>query len=59
MIKLKKIRLKNYCGYKDFELDLTDGDGDGIKTWAMFFGPNGTFKSTFLRAVESLANPSF
>ena len=57
MIKLKKIRLKNYCGYKDFELDLTDGDG--IKKWAMFFGPNGTFKSTFLRAVESLANPSF
>ena len=57
MIKLKKIKLKNYCGYKDFELDLTDGDG--VKKWLMLFGPNGTFKSTLLRAVELLANPSF
>jgi len=57
MIKLKRIKLINYCGYKDFELDLTEGDG--IKRWTIFFGPNGTFKSTFLRAVESLATPSF
>lgn len=57
MIKLKRIKLKNYCGYRDFELDLTDGDN--VKRWAMFFGPNGTFKSTFLRAVELLVNPSF
>jgi len=56
MIKLKRIRLKNYCGYRDFELDLTDGDS--IKTWAMFYGPNGTFKSTFLRAVDLLTSPT-
>lgn len=56
MIKLKKIKLKNYCGYKDFELDLTE-DGS-VKTWAMFYGPNGSFKSTFLWAVDLLASPS-
>ncbi len=56
MVKLKNIKLKNYCGYKDFELDLTDGEG--VKKWAMFYGPNGTFKSTFLYAVDLLANPS-
>ena len=32
MIKLKKIHLVNYCGYRDFELDLTDGD-DVRKLW--------------------------
>ncbi len=55
MIKLKKIKLKNYCGYKDFELDLTEGDG--VKKWLMFYGPNGSFKSTFLNAVMLLATP--
>lgn len=55
MIKLKKIKLINYCGYKDFELDLSDGDG--VRRWAMFYGPNGSFKSTFLRAVELLSSP--
>lgn len=57
MLKLKRIKLKNYCGYKDFELDLTEGNN--VKRWAMFYGPNGTFKSTFLRAVELLSNPSY
>ena len=56
-MKLKKIKLKNYCGYEDFELDLTEGND--VKKWVMFYGPNGTFKSSFLRAVESLATPSF
>lgn len=55
MIKLKKIKLINYCGYKDFELDLTSGEG--VSRWAMFYGPNGSFKSTFLRAVELLSSP--
>ena len=57
MIKLKKIKLINYCGYKDFELDLTDGDG--VKKWLMMYGPNGSFKSTLLRAVELLSNPNW
>jgi len=56
-MKLKKIKLINYCGYENFELDLTEGND--VKRWAMFYGPNGSFKSTFLRAVESLATPSF
>lgn len=56
MVKLKKIKLKNYCGYRDFELDLTDGDN--VKMWAMFFGPNGSFKSTFINALDLLASPS-
>ncbi len=55
MIKLKSIKLINYCGYKDFELDLSDGEG--VRRWAMFYGPNGSFKSTFLRAVELLSSP--
>lgn len=55
MIKLKRIKLHNYCGYRDFELDLTEGDG--VKRWAMFYGPNGCFKTTFLRAVELLSSP--
>lgn len=55
MIKLKKIKLINYCGYRDFELDLTENGS--VKRWAMFYGPNGSFKSTFLRAVELLSSP--
>jgi len=55
MLYLKKIKLQNYCGYKDFELDFTDNDN--IKTWTILYGPNGTFKSTFLRAIDLLANP--
>lgn len=55
MIKLKSIKLKNYCGFRDFELDLTDGDS--VKTWAMFYGPNGVGKSNFIRAVDLLSRP--
>jgi predicted ATPase len=55
VIKLKSIKLKNYCGYRNFELDLTEGDG--VKRWAMFFGPNGVGKSNFIRAVDLLSRP--
>ncbi len=55
MIKLKKIKLINYCGYKDFELDLSEGDG--VRRWEMFYGPNGIGKSNFIRAVELLSSP--
>jgi len=55
MPKLKSIKLKNYCGYKDFELDLTDGNS--VKRWTMFFGPNGVGKSNFIRAVDLLSRP--
>ena len=56
MTKLKKIKLQNYCGYRDFELDFMDGDK--IKNLAIFYGPNGTFKSTFLGAVDLLISPN-
>ena len=55
MIKLKSIKLINYCGYKDFELDLTSGEE--VSRWAMFYGPNGIGKSNFIRAVELLSSP--
>ena len=55
MIKLKNIKLTNYCGYRDFELDLTEGNS--VKKWAMFYGPNGSFKSSFLYALDLLSSP--
>lgn len=56
MVKLKKIILSNYCGYKrKFELDLSDESG--VKKWAIFCGPNGIGKSNFIRAAQLLTNP--
>ncbi len=55
MIKLKSIKLRNYCGYRDFELDLSDGDG--VKKWQMFYGPNGIGKSNIIGAVDFLSSP--
>ena len=48
-IKLKYIKLKNYCGYRNFELEL--------KNWNVLFGPNGSFKTNFLNAVRMLSSP--
>ncbi len=55
MIKLKKMKIVNYCGYRNFELDLSDGEG--VRKWTIFYGPNGVGKSNFIRAVELLASP--
>ena len=49
MIKLKYIKLINYCGYRNFELELN--------SWNVLYGPNGSFKSNFLNAVEMLSSP--
>ena len=57
MIKLKKLSLSNFCGYKDFNIDLLDKDNQ-VKKWTILFGPNGTGKSNFLEAVRILTNPS-
>jgi len=54
LIKLKKIKLLNYCGYKNFELNLFDDD---IQKWILLFGPNGVGKSNFLDAVQLLSRP--
>jgi predicted ATP-binding protein involved in virulence len=55
MINLKRIKLVNFCGYRDLEIDLTNKDGS-IKKWLMLYGPNGSFKSTFLEAVYLLSS---
>lgn len=58
MIKLKKIKFLNYCGYRDVEFDLTDiSMADSVKNWFILFGPNGTGKSNFLHAVKILSAP--
>lgn len=55
MVKLKKLRLKNYCGYRNTEFDFTDSSG-GPKPLACFFGPNGTGKSSLLEAIYLLSS---
>jgi len=52
MLKIKSLRLQNYCGYKDAEFDFTRGNG--VKPVSMFFGPNGCGKSTCLNAINFL-----
>ena len=55
MTKIKYIKLVNYCGYKDFEFDFTQSNI--IKKWTVLYGPNGTYKTSFLNAVFMLSNP--
>jgi len=57
MVKLKKMKLKNYCGYRESEFDFTDENGE-VKNFAVFFGANGSGKSTLLNAVQMLSNAS-
>lgn len=54
MVKIKKIRLQNYCGYKDTTFSF-ENDGK-INNFSAFFGPNGCGKSTVLEAVNLLCN---
>lgn len=53
MLKIKKLILKNYTGYKDAEFDFARPDGT-YKPICLFYGPNGCGKSTGLRAIEML-----
>ncbi len=55
MIKLEKIKLVNYCGYKNFELSMADGSE--MKKWGILYGPNGIGKSNLIRAIELLSSP--
>ena len=55
MVKLKKLHLVNFCGYRDFEKDFTDDDG--IRQWTILMGQNGIGKSNFLHAIRLLSNP--
>ena len=54
MFKIKKIRLQDYCGYRDVEFDFTDKNGKP-KQLITFFGPNGCGKSSILEAVSILS----
>lgn len=54
MVKIKKIHLQRYCGYKDVEFDFTKGNK--IKELIAFFGPNGCGKSSCLEAIHLLCN---
>ena len=56
MIKIKKLRMHNYCGFRDTEIDFTDGKNN-INDISLFYGPNGEGKSTILNAVQILASP--
>lgn len=63
---LKKLILKNYCGFEDFELDLQDTNWfkklfrvePKIKDWLVLYGPNGSFKSSLLGAINMALHPS-
>lgn len=57
MVKIKKMRLKNYCGYRDSEFDFTDENGK-VKNFGVFYGANGSGKTTMLSAVRMLSNAS-
>lgn len=50
---LKKLKLVNYCGFAQHELDFTKPNGQPFN-FICFFGPNGIGKSTLLNAIELL-----
>ena len=53
MLKIKKLILKNYAGFRSAEFDFTRPDGS-FKPINLFFGPNGCGKSTALQAINVL-----
>jgi AAA15 family ATPase/GTPase len=54
MVKLKKLHLKNYCGFQSSCFDFCENGKP--KEVACFFGANGTGKSTLLEAIDILAS---
>lgn len=55
MATLKKIYLKNYCGYPEIEIDFHNPEKINL---ALFFGENGIGKSSILYAIQTLASAS-
>lgn len=55
---LKKLRLKNFCGYEDHTFDFTKPDKSPYK-YICFFGPNGVGKTTLLEAILLLTMNRF
>jgi AAA15 family ATPase/GTPase len=69
MVKLKKLFLKNYCGYRDtvFDFEVHDKKGDfsiyyeipcdgSVKNLIALFSPNGAGKSNCLKAINYLGS---
>jgi len=54
-MKLKKLELENYAGYRNATFDFTNESGE-VKPIDIFFGPNGCGKSSALQAVRLLGN---
>lgn len=53
MVKIKKLILENYCGYRNSTFDFTN---NGVMNPInLFFGPNGTGKSSLLDALNILS----
>ena len=55
MIKLKKLSLKNYCGYHSAEFDFSTKKNT-LKNLVCFFGPNGCGKTTLLTAINVVSS---
>lgn len=55
MLKLKRLRLKNFCQYIDHTFNFTKENGDPYQ-FVCFFGPNGTGKSNLLEAISLLTS---
>ena len=52
---LKNLSLRNYCGYRSLDLDFLENNQ--VKNLSLFYGPNGTGKTTILTIIKSLAFP--
>jgi len=55
MIKLKKLHLQNFCGYRDSEFDFTTNEE--LNSANVFFGSNGVGKTKILEAIRIITNP--
>lgn len=54
-MKIKKLQLEHYAGYKNATFNFSKEDGS-ILPIAVFFGPNGCGKSTGLQAMRLIGN---
>lgn len=55
-VKLKQLRLKNYCQYADYTFDFTKPDGTPYH-YIGLFGRNGVGKTNVLNAITMLVTP--
>lgn len=55
MIKIKKLYLRNFCGYRG-EVELDFESNGGLNNMLVLYGPNGAGKTTILEAIHFLAN---